>query len=284
MNIWLKIETELKTKIISKSVVHGGSINQAYSIKTANNKQYFCKINYSAPEDFFTREIEGLINLSQIKTWKVPKPICKITYQQTQALIMEFVPRFNETVQFWENAGISLASLHKITYSKFGWHTDNYIGSLLQKNSFSETWEDFYISNRIMPLLKIAFDKRIISLEETKKFNLLFKRVNNLFPKEKPTLIHGDLWKGNIMATKNNMPSSYDPAIYYGHREADLAMTHLFGSFPDTFYRAYNSIYPLEDEFTNRINYFNLYPLLVHVILFGKSYWYDIDKILNTLK
>jgi fructosamine-3-kinase len=162
--------------------------------------------------------------------------------------------------------------MHRQTNDKFGLDHDNYIGSLNQSNKFHSTWAEFFIEERLMPQLKIAFDNKIIQRSFTRLADQLFPRLHNLCPVERPALLHGDLWSGNFMPTQDGSPCIYDPAVYYGHREMDIAMTKLFGGFDDNFYDAYNENFPLEKEWLKRVDLCNLYPLLVHVNLFGGSY------------
>ena len=284
MTIWQKIENKLGEKIVAQHPVGGGCINQTYVIETENSKKIFCKINHSAPLDFFEKESEGLKALSQVKTWKVSSPLLHLNAGNTTCLLMEYVEKKHPTTEYWQNLGRSLAELHKIYENNFGWKDDNYIGSLKQINNRKSSWEEFFISNRIEPLVKLALDKKIISKSEANLFTLLETKILNIFPKEKPALIHGDLWSGNVMPTIDNTPAIYDPAAYFGHREQDLAMTILFGGFPSEFYRSYQQHFPLHEDFLNRKDFYNLYPLLVHLILFGRSYWYDIEQILRKLK
>jgi fructosamine-3-kinase len=120
-------------------------------------------------------------------------------------------------------------------------------------------------------------------LDFLKKFQRIYPVLENFFPKEKPALLHGDLWSGNIMRGKNGMPVLIDPAVYYGHREMDLAFSRLFGGFESLFYESYETVFPLEPGFEERVPVYNLYPLLVHLLLFGKSYLSGIEKTVNRL-
>jgi len=156
--------------------------------------------------------------------------------------------------------------------SFYGWHEDNYIGSLVQQNTRHTTWEDFFINCRITPLVKLLYDAGIYSSKDLTLTDNFCKHGKDIFPKEKPCLLHGDLWSGNFMITNKGEPVLIDPAVYCGHREMDIGMTKLFGGFDNLFYQSYNEVYPLEHGWKERLAFAQLYPLLVHAVLFGGHY------------
>jgi fructosamine-3-kinase len=158
---------------------------------------------------------------------------------------------------------------------------DNFIGSLIQENKQQPDFINFFISQRLEVQLKIARNQGALNQSDTRYFNSLFNKLNNIVPIEKPALLHGDLWSGNFMVNSSGAPCIFDPAVYYGHREADIAMTQLFGGFSPEFYHAYNETCPLEKDWQKRTDIFNLYPLLVHVNLFGGSYAAQVLRIIR---
>jgi len=179
-----------------------------------------------------------------------------------------------------------LAAQHLATNNHFGLDYDNYIGTLIQSNKNHTTWDNFLISERFIPQIKLAVDAEIISTNEAKNIEQIFKHITDLWPNESPALLHGDLWAGNFIAGKTNnssiaVPYVIDPAAYYGHREMDIGMMFLFGGFDKALFTAYNEIYTLEKGWENRIKYNQLYPLLVHLNLFGKTYFEEIRQIVN---
>ncbi|MCL4127062.1 UNVERIFIED_CONTAM: hypothetical protein GTU68_010994 [Idotea baltica] len=176
---------------------------------------------------------------------------------------------------------MKLAKLHRSTDPDFGWKHDNYIGSLPQKNTTHTQWSDFFIEERIQPQLRRAINGGKVDKHIHSGFEKLFQQVEKLFPKEPPSFIHGDLWGGNLLTDTNGAPVLIDPAVYYGHREMELAFMTLFDSQPPQFYEAYESIYPLDSGWMDRIEICNLYPLLVHVNLFGGGY---IESVLHILR
>jgi len=198
-----------------------------------------------------------------------------------QFLLLEFIEQRRRAPGYWEVLGHQLAQLHKCSAPSHGLDHNNYIGSLAQSNKTHRSWLTFFIEERLSPLLKLAIDDHHAPGVWMRKFETLYARLPSLLPDGRPSLLHGDLWSGNVITGHDGLPCLIDPAVYYGHREADLAMTHLFGGFEDGFYSSYESLYPLPTGFSERIDLYNLYPLLVHFNLFGASY---AERITNILK
>ena len=174
-----------------------------------------------------------------------------------------------------------LAELHLQSSERFGLDHDNYIGSLPQQNSEHDSWVEFYRDERLISQMKLAEMGGRLTSKMKQGFDSLFLELENLFPNEKPSLLHGDLWSGNMMVAEDGSPSIFDPAVYYGHREMDLAMMALFGGFGDSWVSAYNELYPLEADWQERIPLGQLYPLMVHVNLFGGGYAGSVERILH---
>jgi fructosamine-3-kinase len=171
--------------------------------------------------------------------------------------------------------------MHRITCNFFGLSFNNYIGSLPQSNKLHKSFIDFFIYERLEPLVRLAERKKIFSCSDTDYFENLYVRLPHLLPQEKPALLHGDLWNGNIFSDEKNNPVIFDPAIYFGNKEAELAFTKLFGGFDNVFYDAYFQENPLLPGYEKRFAIYNLYPLLVHLHLFGESYYAPIIKTLK---
>lgn len=152
---------------------------------------------------------------------------------------------------------------------------------MVQKNEQKKSWTEFLITQRLQPMLELAVNQGDVNYIEAKIFDSLFLKLDKLIPQEKPALLHGDLWPGNFLVGPAEEAVLIDPAVYYGHREMDLAMMHLFGGFPPKLFDAYNEIYPLEIGWQKRIELNQLYPLLVHVNLFGRSYWDRVKEIVE---
>ena len=258
----------------------GGSINQTYFFKYAD-RLFFLKHNsHKEFPEMFKKESEGLMELRKCKALVVPEAIAHLVIENEQYLILNKLESALNDSTFFETLGVGLAQLHSISSEKFGYSQDNYIGSLIQRNKRTDNWSDFFYESRLEPLIKWCYDKRYLSGVHIKSLETMYKRFDEIFPKETPSLLHGDLWSGNVMNTVYG-PAVYDPAVYYGHREMDLAMTRLFGGFAPEFYSAYNAVNPLQKDYEKRTEICNLYPLLVHVKLFGTSY---LNDVIVTLK
>ena len=273
------LEEKLNLEILALSQLYGGCINQAFRIET-KFCNYFVKINSDI--NLFSSEEKGLARLKSTNTFHIPEVIICNKFKETYYLIMEFVESDNQKDNFWELFGQKLAALHRNFEERFGLEYNNYIGSLPQKNTFDFNSIDFFINSRILPQLRIL-EKRL-SINLYSDFNKLFKLLPNIIPLEKPSLLHGDLWNGNYLVNNNGEPTLIDPSIYYGNREIDIAMTKLFGGFPKEFYVSYNLEFPLIEKWEERIDIWNLYPLLVHANLFGDSYLKQIHSILTIYK
>ena len=274
----------IKHGAISGEILHlnsigGGSINDAYQIKT-NHKSYFIKLNQ--PDRYpgmFDAEKQGLALLIDKSGFKVPQPLLTGDIPGYDFILMDWIDMHSDGN--WHLFGKTLAQMHQQSNEQFGLDHQNYIGSLFQDNTFEPTWSDFYINRRLDPLCKKAFDSGKLDRTTLRAFENLYQKLDEIYPVEPPALLHGDLWSGNRAFTTEEKPCIYDPAVYYGHREMDLAMSMLFGGFPIEMYRAYHQKYPLENGWEQRIPIGQLYPLLVHVILFGGGYAGQVNSIVR---
>jgi fructosamine-3-kinase len=227
----------------------------------------------------FRCEAEGLKLLGS-SAFRIPEVISYGNFESWSYLILEHIDNQGNTMNQHE-FGQKLAQLHLQTDPKFGLGIDNYIGSLTQLNKREDTWATFYGAWRLNPLIKMAYDQKMVESKMLKSIENLYNELHNLIPNEVPALLHGDLWQGNLICDEHSGPILIDPAVYYGHREMDLAMLQLFGSIsPDTL-EAYNNTYPLQKDWEKRIDIHQLYPLLVHLILFGESYLGEIKRIVQ---
>ncbi|HLA42631.1 MAG TPA: fructosamine kinase family protein, partial [Aggregatilineales bacterium] len=180
-----------------------------------------------------------------------------------------------------EKLGEGLAALHQRTQANHGLDHDNYIGSLPQHNQEESSWAVFYRDHRIRAQGEIARQRGRLPASREKLLNALLEEIPLIVPDVSPSLLHGDLWGGNYMAGVNDTPVIYDPAVYYGHREVEIAFTELFGGFPKRFYDAYNAIFPLDAGYHKRKALYQLYPLMVHMNLFGGGYASQVDSIMQ---
>ncbi len=259
----------------------GGDINEAAILET-NEGHYFVKWNNSTQyPKMFEKEALGLELLKKADEIMIPKPLYHAEIQGVGFLLMDAIESAKPSLNFWFNFGNQLAELHKHTNDSFGLESDNYIGSLIQQNTLTTDWTEFYVTQRLEPQLRMALDKGKANPSLSRRFDILFSKLDHLFPKEAPALLHGDLWSGNFMVSERGEAVIIDPAVYYGHREMDLAMTKLFGGFEEEFYAAYHNNRPLESGWQERTDLCNLYPLMVHVNLFGGSYLRQVMEILD---
>jgi fructosamine-3-kinase len=270
-----------QTKITSYLPIQGGDINQCFLLETSRGK-YFMKVNASLfGLDFFEKEARGLVILANAGALRVPRPLFDGKFHQQVYLVMEFLEKGNPAPSFWQNFGESMAALHQNTQEQFGLPFQNYIGRLHQTNNTHEKWSEFYKHERIFYLLEKARKRNLLTSEETTLAEKLCEKFDQIIPEEKPALLHGDLWKGNFIAQENGLAAVFDPAVYYGHREMDLAMARLFGGFDTTFFEAYQNTFPIQPGWMERMEIFQLYPLMVHLLLFGGPYHTQVVSILR---
>ncbi len=263
------------------SPVSGGSINDAYSF-VANGEKYFVKLNSAGRyPGMFEAEAKGLEILRNSGCINVPQVLFCENAGAYSFILMNYAAGSSPKPGFWEEAAQQLANLHKISNPVFGLDHDNYIGSLRQINTPAASWADFLVNARFQPMIKMAGDAQLLNSNDFRKSEQLFSKLGNLIPAEPPALLHGDLWSGNLITGSSGLPCFIDPAVYWGHREIDLAMTRLFGGFPQEFYHSYNQAFPLEKGWQERIDLNQLYPLLVHVNLFGGGYVSQVRYILK---
>lgn len=252
--------------------VYGGDINSTFILETTAGN-FFIKLNRAAYQDMFQKEYEGLNLLASANSVKVPQPILHGNSGDQIFLVMELIEKGSQNKNFWTGFASGLATIHKHSAAYFGLNLNNYIGLLPQSNKKHGDWASFYAEERIMPLVMKAHSQDKLLKKEVELAEKLCDKFSFLLPDEKPSLLHGDLWSGNFTADKNGEPVIYDPAVYYGHREMDVAMTKLFGGFDRNFYDYYNEAFPLQAGWQQRLDLFQLYPLLVHLILFGGDYY-----------
>ncbi len=269
----------LGSKIVSYKPVTGGDISQAFLLELKDTR-LFLKLNSADLLPMFQAEQKGLKAIRDTNTLTVPKVLESGSFQQYSYLIMEYIEHKPANEAESRKLGTQLAAMHQHTHTLFGWEQDNYIGSLSQSNTQHTDWGSFYLTERIMPQLQLAATKGIHLMDE-KQQETMYKVCSELFFDVKPSLLHGDLWGGNYLVTADGTPYLIDPAVYYGHYEVDLAMTRLFGGFSSAFYESYYEICPPQEHQQERIEIYQLYYLLVHLNLFGDSYYHSVKRILD---
>ena len=280
-----RIEQALQAQIVGSRSVAGGDINQATRIELSDGRLAFVKSNLDAPRGMFPAEARGLDWLAQANAIRTPKvyAVCRRDATgQAAYLVLEWIAPGHPGKQFDERLGRSLAQLHHAGAPGFGFDSDNFIGSLPQSNLSAPTWPEFYYSRRLEPQVKRAIDARRLDAATARTFEKLALRLGDVFmPAEPPARLHGDLWGGNLHVDNAGDPCLIDPAVYGGHREMDLGMMHLFGGFSASVFEAYNEAYPLTPGYQQRVPLTQLYPLLVHVNLFGGGYAASVQRIVK---
>ncbi len=263
--------------------VGGGSINRAFAVSSERGP-LFLKLNTASTLGMFEAEAAGLAALRQAQAVRVPSVVALGAVADTAYLVLEWIDFGPESAAAQRSLGRQLAAQHRVTRSQFGWDRDNTIGSTPQINSPAGDWETFFRENRLRYQLDLATRKGLPSSTAADVERLLGDTAG-FFEGYEPeaSLLHGDLWGGNWAATTDGTPVIFDPAVYFGDREADLAMTRLFGGFGSAFYEAYEQTWPLAPGWQDRVELYNLYHLLNHFNLFGAGYLASVQGALDKL-
>lgn len=279
LNVLREISFQLNEAIISYKAVSGGSINEAYKLETETD-HYFLKYNTgSERKGIITSELDGLEQLTKAGV-RTPKIVHIFHLDSLNGIVLEWIEndsqnRTSASLDFAEQ----LLTIHSSTSENFGYGQSNYIGSLKQTNALYSTFEEYYVVSRLEPQLKKAYDHGYFNSHNiAHHFSNI---ISSHIPLESPTLIHGDLWSGNYIMSTNDKCYLIDPSISYSHREMDIAIMHLFGSVPMIVMDRYHSQLPLNDGWKERMDIFQLYYLLVHLNLFGKSYYNSVKRIIE---
>lgn len=287
MSLWeaigaaIEAATGIQASIRQEGTVGGGCINQALRVQYGATT-YFVKLNTAGKAGMFAAEAHGLQELRSSCTLRVPEPVCWGDNGESAWLVME-------NLQFGGRGdpaalGEGLAAMHHTTRRQFGWTQDNTIGSTLQINTLTDDWIEFWGEHRLRFQLELAarhgYGGRLQSQGEK-----LLDEFPGLFADYVPeaSLLHGDLWSGNYACTRDGGPAIFDPAVYYGDRETDLAMTELFGGFGADFYAAYRTHYPLDPGYATRKTLYNLYHILNHLNMFGGGYHGQAQGMMDSL-
>ena len=291
MTLWQHIElhiTQVRGEHFSlqnHQAVAGGSINSAQRI-SGHGQDYFVKTNHVSLSEMFVAEAKALKIMAKTKTLRVPEFICHGHHDQHCYLVLEYLPLQGRADMLM--FGQQLAAMHRCSSNNYGWSCDNTIGLTPQINKPNTDWIDFWRQQRLGYQLTLAarngYGGELQHLGER-----LLADFHVLFATYTPdiSMLHGDLWGGNFAALEQNEPVVFDPALYYGDRETDLAMTHLFGGFDARFYSAYNDAWPLDSGYKTRQELYNTYHILNHLNLFGGRYLaqavHTIQRLLSEL-
>ena len=276
------LEKSLGTTIQATHSVGGGDINEAARLKTTKGA-FFVKWHRRAPDGMFEKEARGLNLLREQTPLRVPEVIAfeHETDEHPAFLALEWLETGRAIARTDEDLGTGLATLHQTHADQHGLDHDNYIGSLPQSNTPVDDWPTFFGEQRIRPQMEEARRRGKLSGTLETQLENLIDTLPDLVPNAEPSLLHGDLWRGNVMILSGGKPAIIDPAVYYGHREIELAFTELFGGFTGQFYDAYSAVYPIENGYHERKTLYQLYPLMVHMNLFGGTYTMRVQSILD---
>lgn len=266
-------EIQLEGKVIP---ITGGDVNQTYRIEE-QNKSYFLKLHPNIGKSFFEAEVDGLKELAPYV--RVPETYMLGEQKDGAYLLMEWIePGKGDQ----KDLAVSLAKLHKVTAPQFGYRKDNYLGTVPQFNHVEEDWWLFFFKNRLESQIALAQKNNHWNQNRQETFISFKQYVLENFSDKKivPSLLHGDLWSGNVFFDQQGEPVFVDPAVFYGDREQDIAMSQLFGGFRPEFLQSYQMVYPLEKNWEKRLPIYQLYYLLAHLNMFGESYGSQVDQLL----
>jgi fructosamine-3-kinase len=254
------------------SAVGGGCINTA-TVLEGDGRRYFVKLNDASRIEMFEAEMDGLEEIARTSTVRVPRPVCCGAAGGRAYIVMEYIRLGGGGRDTQAALGRALAAMHRCTAGRFGWHRDNTIGSTPQVNTPCSGWAEFYREHRLRFQLELAARNGYRGALQRDGARLL-AGIEGFFRGYAPvaSLLHGDLWAGNASADASGVPVIFDPAVYYGDREADIAMTELFGGFGRGFYDAYSGAWPLDAGYGVRRTLYNLYHVVNHLNLFGGGY------------
>jgi fructosamine-3-kinase len=280
------IARRLGQPIAASRPIAGGDINDAFEMRLADGRRLFVKTHAAAPRGMFACEARGLdwLREPRVEGMRIPEVIAVSDEDGDEPawLALELIESRTRRGTFDAELGAGLARLHQSGAPSFGHVESNVIGRLPQDNRPATTWAAFYAERRLRPQVRAAVDRGRGPRSWTARFERLITRLPALAgPEEPPARLHGDLWGGNVISDEQGAPVLIDPAVYGGHREVDLAMLRLFGSLSAPFLAAYEDVWPLEADHDARVRLYQLYPLLVHVNLFGGSYVQAVDAALR---
>jgi fructosamine-3-kinase len=271
----------LGAPVRSAGRLSGGDINDAFEVELGDGRRVFVKTNLAAPPGMFAAEARGLAWLAEARALRIPRVLAVSADSRAAFLALELLGEAPPRARFDEELGRGLAELHRAGAPSFGLDHDNFIGSLPQSNRAHASWAEFFREERLLPQLELAQNNGRAGAALLGGFERLFARFPELLgPPEPPARLHGDLWGGNLHCDGLGAPCLIDPAAYGGHREVDLAMMRLFGGFGERVFAAYAESHPLAPGHAERVPLYQLYPLLVHVNLFGGGYARSVEAIL----
>lgn len=260
-----------------------GCVNSTHLLE-GGARRFFVKVNHVSRLSMFEAEADGLREIAEAGVIRVPNPVCAGVAEDSAFLVLEYIDFGSGRKGRAEDLGRRLADMHRVSATQYGWRRDNTIGSTPQINTPADSWPEFWRDRRIGRQLALAASNGYGGALQRKGERLL-ARLDGFFSGHDPlpSLLHGDLWGGNYAYSATGEPVVFDPAVYYGDRETDLAMTELFGGFPLVFYDAYRDAFPLDEGYRHRKSLYNLYHILNHLNLFGGAYLGRAEGVMEKL-
>ncbi|GHG71942.1 hypothetical protein GCM10010919_23830 [Alishewanella longhuensis] len=273
-------ELDIEFQVEQKTTLSGSTVNIAHLI-SGNGYQFFVKLNQRERLDQFENEQWSLQKLAQYSSLRIPKVICCGQTLDKAFLVLEYLPIQPESSEGWVSLGQQLAEMHqRHDQAMFGFDWDNQLGLNTQPNQWQGNWSTFFAEQRLgwqLQLLEeqgFGFGNIDVLVEQC--------RQRLASHKPKPSLVHGDFWRGNVGFLAET-PVIFDPACYFGDRETDIACSSLYGRFPESFYQSYQRCYPLDDGFSERKALYNLYHVLNHAHQFRGSYLIQAQELIKQL-
>ena len=277
------IEALVNAYVLGSKPLSGGDTASVLKLETSQQASYVLK--YSHKEDMlkvFEAEAYGLKRIASTNTIATPKVMDFGVHNGTSYLLMGYIVPKSPRSDDYYKLFCELCLLHHHSSEQFGLDQDNYIGSLEQQNTLTQDWIDFYSQQRLAVQLQMAYEKRLLNANEIPALDDIKSRLQYFCKGIKPSLLHGDLWNGNFIIGEDGTPYLIDPSVYYGHSEIDIAMSKLFGGFSSSFYEAYHQNRPIAGFYNERMDLYQLYYLLVHLNMFGRSYYASVKRILKS--
>ncbi|MFK7735455.1 MAG: fructosamine kinase family protein [Pirellulaceae bacterium] len=277
---------DAKIHVSSVEDCEGGCISKAQRIELNDGREYFLKSNESDnAETMFATEAAGLAALGAVNAIRVPHLIHQGRLADgSDILLLECIRSERPSQNFFQAFGERLAQLHRNGVStQYGWQMENFIGASPQFNTWLDSWVEFFRVHRLEAQHRMLEQRGLATPDLTRRLERLSEKLGELLAVDdlQPSLLHGDLWNGNFLCSTNQEPVVFDPAVYYGHREAELSLPVLFGGFPPVFWDAYQATWPLETGWRDRVEIYKLYHLLNHLLLFGGGYYDDCLRVLE---
>ncbi len=271
---WLENQ---RVNIIRRMPIAGGDTANSERVLLSDGRSLFVKTMLKPIFDIFRAEATGLEALNDSGVLSVPEVI----YVDHQVLVLEYLEPVQKCINYQSLLGRSLGLLHQQEKAHFGFDIDTYCGATRQPNTATSDGYEFYINCRYLFLAEICLARGLLDIKDVRALETICRRLPDLIPRQRPVLLHGDLWSGNVYQDKVGKPVLIDPAVYWGWPEADIAMTHLFGGFSTEFYDSYEQTNPVENGWRGRVDLYNLWHLLNHLVLFGEGYRESVVRVIE---